>query len=414
MKSVLNIILFTFLLGTFLISCEKENIDEIILEDPDYEPEEEKVNSLLSQISTDNVQGSIMLNCVAIPYPFELELKSGKTKVINYKSDWDMAQDTSNMDKAVDFVFPLEIVDTEGKNVKIKSNLELGRDFASCIPQKGWAKAMSTNETLPACLYGGLFCFDLIYPVSLIDESGSITAINSETAMIDLFANTQSSLSFVLPIGVVNKDNGIQTTIENLDDFWSVIGQCKDMTPLVTSDGFVFQGFICFELVYPVTMVNGDGNTIMVNSADEYATLVLNGEPLEIVYPFGLKDDDGIITNVTNLTTYIQALNGCGEFEIIIETSETCDAPDHVLLFLNRGGPALSPCRFDINFPVKLLASGQMFTVNNMIEYFQVYNAFQLNEISVEFPVTVKVNQSGAVIKFDSKTELCKYIDDCD
>jgi hypothetical protein len=414
MKSIIKILTFTFFLGTFLISCEKENIDEIILEEPEYEPEEEKVNSLLNQINTDNAQGSMMLNCVAITYPFELELKSQKKIVINSKSDWAMAQDTSSKDKPVDFVFPLEIVDAEGKKVKINSNLELGRDFASCIPQKGWAKAMSTNETLPACLYGGLFCFDLIYPVSLINESGSITAVNTETALIDLFANTQSSLSFILPISVVNKDNGTQTTIENLDDFWALIGQCKNVTPLVTSDGFVFQGFVCFELVYPTAMVNGDGNTILVNSADEYATLVLNGEPLEIVYPFGLKDDAGVITNVTNLTTFIQALNGCGEFEIIIETSKTCDAPDHVLLFFNRGGPALSPCRFDINFPVKLLASGQMFTVNNMIEYFQVYNAFQLNEISVEFPVTVKVNQSGAVIKFDSKTELCKYIDDCD
>jgi hypothetical protein len=413
MKSVFNIILFTFFLGTFFISCEKENIDEIILEDPDYEPEEEKVNSLLSQINTDNAQGSIMLNCVAIQYPFELELKSGKTKVINSKIDWAMAQDTSNMDKAVDFVFPLEIVNAEGINVNINSNIELGKDFASCIPQKGWASAMATNETLPACLYGGLFCFDLIYPLSLTNESGSITSVNNETALIDLFANTQSSLSFILPISVVNKDNGTQTTIENLDDFWAVIGQCKDMTPLVTSDGFVFQGFVCFELVYPVAMVNGDGNTIMVNSADEYASLVLNGDPLEIIYPFGLKDDAGIITNVTNLITYIQALNGCGEFEIIIEISETCDAPDHVLLFFNRGGPALSPCRFDINFPVKLFAIGQVFIVNNMIEYFQVYNAFQLNEISVEFPVTVKVNQSGEVIEFESKTELCGYIDDC-
>lgn len=413
MKSVFRLIIFSFFLGTFFISCVKENIDEIIIEGPDYDPEEEKVNSLLNQLNTVNAQGSMMLNCVAISYPFEVELKSGITKVINSKSDWAMVKDTSNKDKVVDFVFPLQIVDAEGKNEKIKSNLELGRDFASCIPQKGWAKAMSTNETLPACLYGGLFCFDLIYPISLINESGSITAVNSETAMIDLFAITQSSLSFVLPIGVVNKDNGTQTTIENLDDFWAIIGQCKDVTPLVTSDGFVFQGFVCFELVYPTTMVNGDGNTILVNSADEYATLVLNGEPLEIVYPFELKDDAGIITNVTNLTNYIQALNGCGEFEIIIETSKTCDAPDHVLLFFNRGGPALSPCRFDINFPVKLLASGQVFTVNNMIEYFQVYNAFQLNEISVEFPVTVKVNQSGAVIKFDSKTELCKYIDDC-
>lgn len=397
----------------FLSSCEKENIDVVTLEEPDYEPENLKSNSLLKQVKTDNTAGAVEMNCVTLQYPFKLELKSGNTTIINSKADWALVLDESAKDKPVDFVFPLDILNASGNQVRINSNLELGKDFASCIPQKGWTAAMSANQTVPACLYGGLFCFDIVYPISLTDENGKVSNVNSEVALIDLFTQTQNSLSFILPISVVNNDNGTQTVIENLDDFWNVIGQCKDITPVVTIDGFLFQGFVCFDLVYPTQMLDKNGNTITVNTAEDYALLVLNGEPLKLTYPFLLKDTDGVTINITNKINFIQALNDCGEFEIIIEESKTCDFPDHVLLFINRGGPALSPCRFEILYPVNLMAGGSVFTVNNIVEYYGVYNAFQLNEITVEFPVAVKVNQTSKVIQFPTKNDLCVYIDEC-
>jgi len=413
MRYFFKLLFFSSFIVLFFNSCEKENIDKVTIEEPDYDPEVVIFNSLLSQIETDNDLGTAMLNCVTLQYPFKLELKSGNTTIINSKEEWTLIQDGSVKDKPVDFVFPLDILDASGNKQKINSNLELGKDFASCVPQLGWTAAMTENQTVPACLYSGLFCFDLEYPVSLIDENGNITNVNSEVALIDLFAQTHSLLSFILPITVVNNDTGAQSVIENLDDFWNVIGQCKNVTPVITSDGFTFQGFVCFDLVYPTQMVDGNGNAITVNTAEEYALLVLRGEHLEIIYPFSLKDDEGITITVTNLLNFILALNGCGEFNIEIEESETCKAPDHVLLFINRGGTALSPCRFDVNYPVNLMAGGLIFTINNIVEYYEVYNAFELNEISVEFPVSVKVNQTGVIIPFPTKNDICVYIDDC-
>lgn len=413
MKSFLGLLIFLSFLVSFLTSCEKENVDIIVIEEPDYDPEEVIFNSLLQRVKTDNPLGTAMMNCVTLEYPFTLELKSGNKAIINSKEEWTLVLDGSVNDKPVDFVFPLDILDASGNKLKINSNVELGKDFASCIPQRGWTAAMTSNETVPACLYGGLFCFDVVYPLTLTDENGNIRNVNSEVALIDVFAQTQSALSFVLPISVVNNDNGNQSTIQNLDDFWNAIGQCKDVTPVVTTDGFVFQGFVCFDLVYPTQMLDINGNTITVNTAEEYALLVLGGEPLRLIYPFSLKDDNGSTTIVTNLTSFILALNGCGKFDIEIEVSETCNAPDHVLLFINRGGAALSPCRFDINYPVKLLAGGSEFTVNNIVEYYEVYNAFELNEITVQFPVSVKVNQTGQVIEFPAKKDVCIYIDEC-
>jgi hypothetical protein len=397
----------------FLNSCEKENIDEIIVEEPDYIPDTTKSNNLLQHLKPGNTPGAATMNCVNIQYPFKLELASGTIISINSKEDLMIVMDVSTKDKPVDFVFPLDILNAGGQPVRIFTNKELGKDFASCIPQTGWAAAMTTNQTLPACLYGGLFCFDLVYPLSLTDEAGNIFTVGSELELIDLFAGTQSYLAFILPVSVINTESGILSEIQNMDDFWQVMGECKDVTPLVTGEGIEIQGFICYELVFPTQMLDGNGNLLTVNSADEYAVLVLNGEPLELVYPFSLKDSDGNTINIDDIFDYIKALNNCGIIDIIFEESETCDAPDHVLLFFNRGGAAMSPCRFDNIYPVTLLAGGNVYNVNNITEYFQVYNAYDLNEISVDFPVSVKVNQSGEVIEFASKNHLCFYIDDC-
>lgn len=394
-------------------ACNKENMDEILIKDPGYQPEEIKENNLFNALQTGNTSGAVTMNCITLEYPFELELRSGNTMTIRSASDLETAMSEAVADQAVDFVFPLNIVDARGESVQVRSNRELGRDYASCIPQQGWTAAMSTNETLPACLYGGLLCFDLVYPVGLIDEAGNTYTAANEDEFIDLFATTQSGLSFLLPITIVDEE-GNETSIEGIDDFFSAAGQCDAVTPVVVGDGFVFQGFACYQLAYPAEMLDENGNPITVNSADEYATLVLGGEALELQYPFSLIDSAGAVITVNDLQEYILALNDCG-FEIIItNNTTTCGTPSHVLLFINRGGAAMGPCRFNINYPVTLVAGGATFIVNDIIEYYSVYNAYQLNEIELIFPVSVTVNLSQEVIEFADGDELCTYVDDCE
>jgi len=411
MKFLIKTLFFFLLSMAFFTSCQKENIDEVIISDPNYEPDETKVNTLFRALKTDNISSTARMNCINIHYPVRLELKSGNTLSVGSNSELEAALSATFTDQVIDFVFPLRITDASGNVKEVTSNEELGRNFASCVPQTGWAAAMSTNETLPACLYGGLFCFDVIYPVSLIDDNGNTSTVANEIALIDLFATNDSHLSFILPISVED-ENGIQSSINNIDDFFSLIAQCKDLTALVVIEGFQFQGFVCYDLVYPATMQDINGNNINVNNADEYALLVLDGEPLQLLLPFSIVDSDGVTTLITGLQDYILALRDCG-LDIEIIESGICDFPSHVLLFINRGGSSMSPCRFQINYPVQLVARGTTYTVNNLVQYYGVYNQFQLYEIEVVFPVSVTVNSTSQVIQFNAKPELCQYIDDC-
>ena len=412
MKYLFRYSFFLLFSVVFFTACNKENLDEIVITDPGYEPDGTKVNTLLKAITTDNSNQSATLNCLTMVYPISLELKSGSVITVGSNADFEAALNASADNRAVDIRYPLTVIDARGTSIQVQSNAELGRNFASCIPQTGWAAAMTTNETLPACYYSDLFCFDLIYPLSLVDEDENISTVENEAQLIDVFATTEGPLSFILPIAVVDED-GVESSIANIDQFFGLIAQCNDLTAIVTIEEIQFQGFVCYNLVYPVTMLDNNGNLVTVNNADEYALLVLGGEPLQLQLPFSFVNSDGVVFNITDLDSYVSALNACG-LDIEITYTGICDIADHVLLFINRGGPSMSPCRFNINYPVQLLAGGTTFTVNNIVEYYGVYNQFQLNEIQVVFPVSVTVMSTGQEIQFEVKNDLCEYIDDCE
>ncbi len=190
--------------------------------------------------------------------------------------------------------------------------------------------------------------------------------------------------------------------------------ESENLEPVVIGDGFEAQGFLCYELDYPVNALDSEGNPITINSADEYANLVLGGEALVIQYPFTIVSiTEDTTATVNNFEEYIEALNACEVAEIIIDTVDICETPGHVLLFINRGGAAQSPCRFNINYPADVIAGGTTFTLNESIDYWGVYNDFNLDEIEVVYPVDVTVNISGEDIEFTSDDDLCTYIDEC-
>ncbi len=402
-----------FVTAALFTACKKDNVDEIIIKNPIYEPGEVEVNSLLNALAADNPSGAATLNCVTLQYPFQLKLKSGGTATINTKSDLEAATGQNVADPAVNFVFPLNATNGRGETVQFNTNRELGREYASCLPQVGWAAAISTNETLPACWLGGLFCFDLVYPINLEDEAGNTYVVENEDEFLDLFASEVGALSFLLPISVEDQD-GVVTLIENMDDFFSVAAGCDNVNPVIVGDNFEFQGFACYELAYPLDMFDGNGNQITVANADEYATLVLGGEALNIQYPFSLVNDAGETVTISNDFDYIAAINACGLIVIEIDTTGPCAIPSHVQLFFNRGGPAMSPCRYEINYPLQLQAGGNTYTINQYLDYFPVYNAYQLNEIEVVYPVSVTVISTGQTIVFASDNDVCAYAEDCE
>ncbi len=98
------IVLFAAMLFS---SCEKENLDELTVNNPNYSPDTVDVNPFLKQINTCSGD-TAYISCVGIPYPFELAQMSGNILPINEEEDLIAA--SQNPDSIVDFVDPLQVV----------------------------------------------------------------------------------------------------------------------------------------------------------------------------------------------------------------------------------------------------------------------------------------------------------------
>lgn len=405
MKSFYKITTVLFLFTFLLTACNKENIDEVITEDPEYTPEIVELNNLLNKIDSSSDLGA-ELDCITIRYPFEFKLESGAKAQINTQIDLESALNENAMDPAVDFIFPLEIIIPEGDLVEINDNPTLGTYFASCIPDKGWDTALRSGTSVPAFLMDAL-CYELIYPVNLEDEQGNTYVANDETQLIDLLASNDN-IFYVFPMTVLDGE-GNEVLLENIDAFFDLIYDCESIYPPIVGEGIEIQGLGCFNLVFPFDVALENGDIVTVNNENEYAALILNGQSIELQFPFSvisMLDQDQEIIIISDIEDFIAALLACG---IIIEITETdaCDVDAHILLFFNGLNIfTTNNYVYNIHFPVTLIVDGIEVVLNNGDEYLPAIGGLSnIRPTEIVYPVTV--TQFGREIVLNNDDDVC-------
>jgi hypothetical protein len=415
MKIIFKTFLLLMLAGFLFTACKKENVDDIVItEDPTYEPEKKETNNLLTALRSNSSEG-LDLGCITVVYPFELELASGDITTISSESDFEDAENGTGEEVAVDFVFPLSVINNEdGEAFDVNNNTELGIAFASCIPDDGWdyTETGDGTYTIPAFLFEEL-CFDLVYPIDVMDGDENTYTANNEAELIDLIATT-SNLSFVLPITVVD-EAGEETVIENVAGFYDLYYNCEGVTPPGTEGGNVIDlsqldtancDFDSLIIQYPYEVVTADGELITVEDENQEAALILSGEEYTIQYPFSLVDADGTVTTINSEEEFIELVLPC--FITVEEPSDPCDFPTHALLIFNQG----TTCGYQLAFPFQVEASGVVYDINEMNDYWSVYNSEQLNDIFLIYPVSVTLNTDGSTVTLNSDDEVCTFVQD--
>ncbi len=409
MTSLHKICLLALVALMTLTACDRENVDIIVPDDPQFEPVEVDVNTLLDAMKPATADG-MSLDCITVLYPFDLKTASERTVSISSEAEFRAAVSAQAADPAVDFIFPLEVRGESGKEFQVSDNTELGKRFASCTPKTGW-KTTNANSSgagaIPAFLFDSL-CFDLVYPVSLEDQNGTPYTANTVGDFINLSA-TVDTLYFALPLTV--DTSGVQVSINSQTEFLDLVYFCHGISAPIGGSGLTFEG-LCFRLLYPFDGILSDSTTVTVNDENDYAALVLAGEQIELTYPFSLEDSAGTVTVVNDDTTLFNILIGCGIIEIGPPTA--CNTPAHALLFFNANMPTMS-CSYQINYPVQLVADSVTYTVNDLNDYLDVYNMyqFQLDKIDLIYPVSVTPYNGGTVITFTSDSAVCGYFDGC-
>lgn len=409
MKYLTKKICFFLCLGLLIASCNKENIDEIIIDDPVFEPDTIIVNSLVNALK-DNSSDGLNLDCVTINFPFELALESGNNLTIDSQSDYNNALNNQAPNRVTDFVFPLTVTENDGTTGQVTSNDILGNKFGSCIPTSGWEGLMENSETIPAFLLENNCCFSLVYPVNLEDEEGNTYVANDESELIVLLATT-NELFFSLPMTVALFD-GSQLDINTTQDFLDALFDCQGIAPPVTGNGFEITGFACNTIVFPFIVMTTIG-PVTVNDENEYADLLLSGIGMELQYPFSLINPDGDTLVINDFDDLIASYAECGII-ITVDPTNICDLPAHVNLFFNGHNIfTVFPCPFDINYPLEAIVEGVQQTITDVNSYFVITGApSSIKETELVYPIMV-TQADGTVVTLNNDDEVCSFIEGC-
>jgi hypothetical protein len=409
------------LAGLLLTSCTKENTDEIIIGEVNYEPEEVVVNNLMNALTTTETDG-LELGCLSIDFPFTLLLEDGSTVEVFTLEEFEAAASMEPPFQVVDFVFPLLVTTEDGTSAQVNNNEELGLLFGACIPDDGWddTTTSSGSYTIPAFLFEEL-CFDLIYPVEVMDADENTYTATSEAGLIDLLATTPN-LSFVLPITVVD-DAGDEHLIETVAGFYDLYYSCEGVIPPGTEGGIVIDfseldstdcDFETLAIQYPYNVVTDAGELITVENENQEAALILSGAHYTIQYPFNLVDADGAVTTINDEMEFIQLILPC--LVVIDDPAGPCDTDAHVLLFFNAHNIfTVFDCPFDINYPVDVTVDGTPVTLNSVDDYFAETGApNNIGGVELVYPITVTVAADGSTVTLNNDQEVCAFIETCE
>lgn len=155
-------------------------------------------------------------------------------------------------------------------------------------------------------------CFSIVFPFELAYNTGIIISIEDLAGLNEAIENQSNAFyveGVILPV-LVNK-NGTLTSIETEAELKELMKSCEVPQLVDYLSDFKSQ---CFELVFPITLVNHQ-DTIMVNNNDVYHDLKgSSGGDFapEFIFPIELEvfESDEVI-EVNNYYQLLQTLNSC-------------------------------------------------------------------------------------------------------
>lgn len=295
MKMLSNLSFLFLLFALAFTSCEKDNIDEIIHEDPVYTVDTISVNPFIVKFRTLN-SDTLYIDCIRIPYPVELLQASGNTMTVNSDEELDSALVAT--DSIIDFVYPFEaIVNNNETTISSIEDLVLAIQICStyeydCADQDAHVLLFFNALNI---LTLNRYVYEINYPVTLLVE-GNTVVINNNNEYLPAVGGSPFDLletKLVYPITikqfgrniVLNSDQDVCTFYGTLDE------PCQDKPAHIQfffNEGPGTPLNCTYFIDYPVN-ITFNGSNIQVQSREEYKQ-VLNAssdayDNITLVYP---------------------------------------------------------------------------------------------------------------------------------
>ncbi|MFY0629677.1 MAG: hypothetical protein JXR05_04795 [Flavobacteriaceae bacterium] len=268
-------------------SCSNDNNDTI--------EEVQNVSATLKANLTDYARSAAALNqsdhifnanngdCFTINYPYLVT--NGQT-VTEINNDDELYDYLSNLTTSYfSFVFPLNVTLANGSQHVINNEIELDSLIYDCYNP-----------------IGSNLCFSFNYPLCVVDTSGDIFFVNCDCELFSL----QNIVDFVYPF-TVTTSNGI-VTINSSADFDAVYNECFGI------DNCTDCVEVCFEIVYPLTLIQDNGTIVTINSDiqfDNYLQSLGSDSFFTVSYPMTVRFEDGTEQVINNDNEFNTLLDSC-------------------------------------------------------------------------------------------------------
>ena len=265
-----------------------------------------------------------------------------------------------------------------------------------------------------------LSCFQFVYPLTLAYNDGTVITVSSDEGLLDILAAETETLFIIgiaFPFQV--QQQGAVITIDDEAEFMALVEGCGFST--INDD--VLQ-FGCFEMVYPISIINANGATIVVESQGELESLLIVGDVTDIVFPFNVTQNNEIFT-INDLNDLFDLYDDCSgdngscicptdynpvcvqTTNGIVEYSNACLAECDGFTaadFVNcdpvtnaNFGNTLGSC-FTLNYPVQIQYQGALVTANNDGDVLQYYFPAQSNIPAFVYPLNINFNVPGGPV----------------
>ncbi len=236
-------------------------------DDCDDEEEENEIDDLIEDLE----------DCYTFSYPIELLDFDGNTFVAN---DEDELEDLVRENNIKDFSYPVDLSNEAGDIFTILSYSEFD-SLEDCDDDENDNEFEELIEELTEC-------YKFEYPVILEGFDGNNFAAN-DLSELQVILTENEIENFDYPVIVID-ENGETFTAHNINQF-NLLDDCD--SDYIDWDDVVEDVLECYSIIYPISFVDEDGNTLSVNDEDELEDLFEENDIEELVYPIQLTDDDG-------------------------------------------------------------------------------------------------------------------------
>ncbi len=236
-------------------------------------------------------------------------------------------------------------------------------------------------------------CFDYVFPIMVTNSTGEVVELANLEELYQFYDeqpgndnDLEEAEPFVFPI-TIRMTDGSERVIANSEELDAAYDDCIG-----------FDGDVCFDYDFPITLSDGNGNTITVTNETEiqnfYEGLSEDADP-EFVFPITII----LVSDGSTVT-----INNDNEFDEVYGECFGMDDFDDFEDF---------DC-FELQFPIQATTSaGGEVTLASEDELEEYFENLEDNEVpNITFPITI-VYTDGSTKKINSWEEAEMAFDDC-